>query len=287
MNWKSIRLWLSTPFFLLDPPRARVELVLFCAVFGCIFLNLFHPLNLDQWFVHANQPIYFILISFSVVGLVANLVTQFALRSFFKERTSTRLSFFVWVIVDYVVIALAAHVANHFITHDPLFDFTEFSKTLINTFLILILPYSLGLLLLSLRDKVRTVEALTLKINQLAQPARVEIKDENGKTAMTVDAKNILYFKSEDNYVFVYYKVDEEIKKELVRTSLKRLEHELGTEPFVRIHRSYMINTLNLVAATRSSGGYRVVIDTALKVTFPVSSSYQSIFEERLLSKSL
>ncbi|MBS1557396.1 MAG: LytTR family transcriptional regulator [Bacteroidetes bacterium] len=286
MNWKSVRLWLSTPFTLLDSMRARLQLVLFCALFGCIFLTLFHPLNLDQWFVRSNKPIYSILLFFSAAGLAAIMVTQLALRSFFNGYASTRLSFFAWMTVDYIVIALAAHTTNHFITNDPLFDLTELTKTLGNTFLILIVPYALGLLLLSLRDQVRTVEALTLKINQPIKSAWVEIKDENGKTVISVDAKSVLYFKSEDNYVFVYYKLDDEVKKELIRTTLKRLEQELDTAAFVRIHRSYMINTLNLVAATRAANGYRVVIDSTLKATFPVSSTYQSVFEDRFLPQT-
>lgn len=285
MNWNSVRLWFSAPFTLLDSFRVRLQLVLFCALFACLFLNLFHPLNLDQWFVRSNKPIYSILLFFSAAGLAAIMVTQLALRSFFKGYASTRLSFFAWMTVDYIVIALAAHTTNHFITNDPLFDWAELTKTMGNTFLLLIVPYSLGLLLLSLRDRVRAVEELTLKMSQTIKPTRVEIKDENGRTVISVDAKSVLYFKSEDNYVFVYYKLDDEVKKELIRTTLKRLEQELDTEAFVRIHRSYMINTLNLVAATRAASGYRVVIDPTLKATFPVSSTYQSAFEDRFLSQ--
>jgi DNA-binding LytR/AlgR family response regulator len=80
--------------------------------------------------------------------------------------------------------------------------------------------------------------------------------------------------------------MEETIKKELIRTNLKKLEQELNFGNFVRIHRSYMINTQNLISATKTSKGYQVILDADSNLVLPVSVTYQSIFVEKCIQKA-
>lgn len=53
----SVFTWFRKPFRLLDSMRARVKLVIFSGVFGCLFLNIFHPFNINQWFNDVKAPL--------------------------------------------------------------------------------------------------------------------------------------------------------------------------------------------------------------------------------------
>nr|HPM32267.1 LytTR family DNA-binding domain-containing protein [Chryseolinea sp.] len=105
------------------------------------------------------------------------------------------------------------------------------------------------------------------------------------KVVVSMPIRNMIYFKSEDNYVLLYYKVDDEVRKELIRTNLKKLEQDLDLPNFVRIHRSYMINSRNVATVLRTSQGYRVKMDFGSDQILSVSTKYQQIFESRVLQK--
>ncbi len=282
----AVRSWFLQPFRLLDSGKSRWQLILFCGVFGCLFLNIFEPFNIGDWFEGNDAPLFIIITFFSVTGMGALVLTQFAIRPLFRIDLTTRASFFFWLLFEFFLLSLAMHVANHIVTKHAISDVGEYFQTLKHTLLVLMLPYSLALLLLFVQEQLQVVQELTLKANRPVNAETVNISDENGKVIMSLASKNILYFKSEDNYILLYYKVDNQLAKELIRTNLKKLEQELSHPNFIRIHRSYMINSQNLVSAAKTSRGYQVKMDLAAEVTLPVSITYQQDFEDRLIQKS-
>jgi DNA-binding LytR/AlgR family response regulator len=274
--------WLLKPFRLLDSIKSRWQLVIFCGVFGCLFLNIFKPFNISQWFAGVETPLFFILTFFSAAGMAALALTQFAIRSLFRIKLTTRISFFFWLLLEFFLISVAVHSVNHVIAQHPILDFVEYLQTLKYTLLVLVLPYFLAILLLYVQQQLLVVKELTLKINKTTNSETVTINDENGKVILSLASRNVLYFKSEDNYILLYYKIENQTKKELIRTNLKKLEQEINLPHFIRIHRSYMINSQNLVAATKTPRGYQVKMDLASEI-LPVSATYQQDFEDRLI----
>jgi hypothetical protein len=85
--------WFKQPFGLLDSVKARLQLVIFCGVFGCIFLNVFQPFNMGEWFVKGT-PLFFIITFFSAAGIAALALSQFALRPLFNIQLTTRIGFY-------------------------------------------------------------------------------------------------------------------------------------------------------------------------------------------------
>lgn len=277
--------WFRQPFRLLDSIAARWKLVIFCGVFGCLFLNIFQPFNLTQWFTTVKTPLFIILTFFSVAGVAALALTQFAFRSLFKVELTTRIGFLGWLLVEFFVISIAMHSVNVFLLDLPFVNFPEYLLTLKYTLMVLVLPYFLAILLLFVEQQLNIVQELTLKVFQSPATDTVTIHDENGKVVLTMPLRNIVYFKSEDNYILLYYKHENEMQKELIRTNLKKLEQELSQDYLIRIHRSYMINSQHLVSAIRTARGYQVKMNGAMD-PLPVSSTYQPSFEEKLVKKS-
>src|SRR6478609_11871458 len=89
----SIISWLRQPFRLLDSHKSRWKLVIFCGVFGCLFLNVFHPFNINEWFTNVDAPLFVILTFFCAAGMAALALTQFAIRSLFHVELTTRIGF--------------------------------------------------------------------------------------------------------------------------------------------------------------------------------------------------
>ncbi|HEX6227700.1 MAG TPA: LytTR family DNA-binding domain-containing protein [Chryseolinea sp.] len=277
--------WLRQPFNLLDTNVDRLKLVIFCGVFGCLFLIVFQPFNLNLGFSEVNAPLSIIFAFFTVAGMVALSLTQFAFRRLFNVRLTTRLSFLLWSLVEFFFIALAVHVIDILVLGRSFFDVNEFMLNLKHTSLVLVLPYFLGILLLHVQKQLQLVEELTVKINRAARnDDNVTINDEKGKAAMSIAVRNIVYVKSEDNYILLFHKHDQHLQKELIRTTLKRLEQELGLPNMIRIHRSYMINSQNLISAVKTPKGYKVKMGSDTAHHLPVSVTYQKAFEAKVVS---
>lgn len=276
--------WFRQPFRLLDTVQSRWKLVIFCGVFGCLFLNIFKPFNLTQWFITAKTPLFIILTFFSAAGMAAIALTQFAFRALFKVELTTRIGFLGWLLVEFFVISIAMHTVNVFFLSLPFINIPEYLVTLKYTLMVLVLPYFLAILLLFVEQQLQVVQELTLKVNR-PETGNVTIHDENGKVVLTMPLRNMLYFKSEDNYILLYYKHESEVRKELIRTNLKKLEQELDLTSLIRIHRSYMINGQNLVSAIKTSRGYQVKMEGTTE-PLPVSATYQQSFEEKMIQKS-
>jgi DNA-binding LytR/AlgR family response regulator len=283
----AIAAWLRQPFRLLDTVQSRWKLIIFCGVFNCIFLNIFKPFNINQWFDNVNAPLIVVLTLFSVAGMIALSLTQFVLRWIFDLQLTTRIGFFAWLLVDIFFISIAVHTVDIIFLDLPLFNLSEYLENLKHTLLVLALPYFIGILLLYVQQQlevVKELKELTLKANKPVNPVEnVTITDENGKVAMNVQLRNIVYFKSEDNYILLYYKFENELKKELIRTNLKKLEQELRQPNLIRIHRSYMINSQNLLSAVKTSRGYKVRMEVEPQHHLPVSATYHRTFEEKLV----
>jgi DNA-binding LytR/AlgR family response regulator len=216
--------------------------------------------------------------------MVALALTQFVFRWLFNLQLTTRIGFLAWLLVDIFFISIAVHTVDILFLGLSFFDFSEYLENLKHTVLVLVLPYFIGLLLLYVQQQLEVVKELKLKAKTPVNAFEtVTITDENGRLAMNVQLRNIVYFKSEDNYILLFYKSENELKKELIRTNLKKLEQELNQPSLIRIHRSYMINSQNLQSAIKTSRGYKVRMEVEPQHHLPVSATYHRIFEEKVV----
>lgn len=92
----------------------------------------------------------------------------------------------------------------------------------------------------------------------------------------SVDVARLQWAVSEDGKVRLHHACGETF---FVRDRLKELERQLGPSKFVRIHKSYMVNTRHVSEVQRwSSGGLLLKICDKEQITLPVSRRYASRF---------
>ncbi len=102
----------------------------------------------------------------------------------------------------------------------------------------------------------------------------IEITSESEKEKLVLRPHNLLLIKSIDNYVEVYSNSENKIKTTLLRSSLKRIEENLGSYPVLfRCHRTYMVNVKNISNVTGNSQGYKLSFNS-INFSVPVSRSY-------------
>lgn len=98
---------------------------------------------------------------------------------------------------------------------------------------------------------------------------------------LTVLSDDLLYVKSEGNYIEIAYMSDGVVKTQLLRNALNQVEGILPGSDFMRIHRSYIVNAGMLGSVILSGSSYSVRMrETDLRL--PVSRSMIRAVRDRI-----
>jgi len=96
------------------------------------------------------------------------------------------------------------------------------------------------------------------KVEEPITPKKMELFAENGKDSLSIPPNDLLYMQSADNYVEIIYQKDTEVKKEILRNTLQRLEKQIGITDILRCHRSYIINLSQVERVSGNAQGYKL-----------------------------
>jgi hypothetical protein len=105
---------------------------------------------------------------------------------------------------------------------------------------------------------------------------------ENGKPACQLKADAIQYIRSEGNYFEVYHlNEDSQLKKQLVRNTLRAAEDLLDGAQFWRVHRSYLVNLRQVETVSGNARDLELEMkNTGLRI--PVSRSKANLLTQKL-----
>lgn len=267
--------YLSQPFSPLNNWRNRVFLILFCGCFASFFIYYFNPFDIENWQFSSILAQNLSIHSMGLIGILAISISQFLLRPLLGYQRFSRGTFILWFLFElFLLTSINFLIFGSEIPTTAAF-LKEYWLSFKYTISILLIPYTIALLILSLYEKAPEVES-DLPFNSL-----LRIEDENDKLVLSLALDTILFAKSESNYIAVHYLEGNTLKKKLVRSSLKKLESEINNPQFFRTHRSYMVNLNKITAVNPTKKGHELVLsDGDHKV--PVSSSYKTAFEEQM-----
>ncbi|MEQ6120157.1 LytTR family DNA-binding domain-containing protein [Reichenbachiella sp. MALMAid0571] len=233
-----VRGWLNQPFTLLDRKRDKLFLITAIGLFGFLFMYLYNPFNITKWFAGGDWENSIIFFQFSLIAVFTLSIMEFGVRPLLGLNSLTHLSFIFFVICELMLFSSIMFFSYEFITSLPTQGIYDFIDIFRYSALILIIPYSATLFYFNYRQ---VVSAIPDYGNHL-----IQIKDENDKLQLAVDQDQLTTIVATDNYVTVYYQKEARQSKELIRTSLKKLESELRNTTVIRCSRSTMINVKNI-----------------------------------------
>lgn len=272
--------FLKQPFHLLDRKQNRWLLVIVTGIYVVLFMNLYLPFSVDRWYKNETIPLFVILSSFGLIGMAVLMISQLGIRELLKIRVVKMYGIILWFLVELALLT----VTMYFIYGDTGLTGMDLANEVFLTFkytiLVLIIPYAGVLFYLFSTQQGESIDTLLTASNHL-----VNILDENGELHMAVDLEQVLFLKSADNYVAVYFFRDGKVKKELVRTSLKRLETELDEFPIRRCHRSYMVNIKKISVSMKSNQGLSLALKDYSEESIPVSKNYKAFFTRLIKEK--
>lgn len=273
--------WLAAPFRLLEPVRNRVWLIAFCGAFSFGFMCLFTPFNMNQWYNGGPFTVTGVFAAFSGSGIAALCISQFGLMRLKGIKPLRHWQFLAWFMGESVLVAAIVNLVNVSL-HDYLsFTWYEYWETYKYGFGVLALPYSIALLWFQSRVPAPRPAAIPVATPETKESAHLLIRDEYDKLALSLLPENLLMVKAEDNYVQVFYRNGQGVKKELVRSSLKKLEPQLAGFGITRAHRSFMVNVSNVLLFKKNAKGHYLVISGMDDQPVPISASYLPQFQQK------
>ena len=86
----------------------------------------------------------------------------------------------------------------------------------------------------------------------------VTLVADNEKDTLTLLSRDLLFIESSDNYCTIVYLKNGQVAKPLLRSSLSRLEKQIGLKHIVRCHRSFVVNLDRVERVTGNAQGYKL-----------------------------
>jgi hypothetical protein len=116
--------------------------------------------------------------------------------------------------------------------------------------------------------------------NRLKEAERIEVEvdmevySDNKSDKLVLKYKNIVFVKSADNYIEIYYFENNVLEKKLLRGTLKNIEAQLSNiRSFIRCHRTSIVNVNYVEQLSRSYSGYNLKMNN-FDEKIPVSRQY-------------
>lgn len=228
--------------------------------------------------VNSNQSILYI-ISLIILGFITLITSRVLFYKTNKRKPLTFKNFCTWIILEIVSIILVLSVFAWSINEPNTRSFTTIiERTTISVFSVLFIPYLVSWLYFSLKEKEKELkEVLAESAEAQLEDVKglVNFSDEKGVLRMSLRAEDLLYLKSADNYVYIYYLNNKkEIVNYLLRNTLKNIEENNSNTNLIRCHRFYMVNSRNVKLLRKAKDGLLLELDTESLCEIPVSKTY-------------
>jgi len=253
-----------------------IKFLIFTAFFSMVFINIYSPFGSKHW-MNISQTRFFLTSGVMVIaGIFILALSRLVMYLIAKRLAIAYWRYFTWIVVEIAIIALCYSFTmklGYKLSH----DFIElFYTAFLYTLLVLFLPYSVTWLYFALQDAENVIKKMTTEESFVDLGVDLlHFKDDKENLRFSVSLNNLLFIESADNYLEINYLNKGKVVRFILRNSMKTIEEKFGTKPpFLRCHRSYMINIDKIKVLRKDKEGVFLVFDIEGLMDIPVSKSY-------------
>jgi hypothetical protein len=262
--------------------KHNAKVIFFISVGVLAFILVFQPIEI---YSHPRKLVFLIAGFFlsTFVTLAINLLVLPSLfpRLFRSEKWNVgkEILWDIWLLLnvsfaDFLIYTRLFEIMN--------LHFSDVGKIL----LIACLPVAV-LIVINQERLLRAHLKSALQMNERLMKSRnlketlIHLESEYKTDSISITADALVLIRSADNYIEVYYRSNGNVKKQMVRSSLKKAEETLRDFDFIfKCHRSYIININHIKEVRGDSQGYTLFFD---QIDFPVPVSQNYIEEFKKL----
>ena len=258
--------------------RNLVIMVTSAAAFAFLFIIIYKPFNVEHWaevsqFVFVACVMGVVLLGMSIAAISRVIMCYYA-----KKHSITYLGYIAWVFVELVLMSVAFTICST-LTGVQLDIWQAFEKSLLNTSLILLIPYIVCITAFTLQDRNQRLRQFEDDYDKAIQQRAatkglISFYDERGELQLSVMKENLLYIESADNYINIWYMKSNLPKKLMLRNTLKRTAELLADTCVMRCHRGFMVNMEQVKVLRREKESFYLELGIEGIKDIPVSKTY-------------
>jgi hypothetical protein len=273
--------FLKKPYPFNDDLKHNTKIIFFISMGVFLFLFLFQPLEIVSL---ENKDKYYLVIGFGIITFLSLSLNLLILPSLFSRilngsswNVKKEIFWDIWILFTVGV--------GYFLYYKALGLMVFGFDTIITMILIAIVPTSVLIVFNRnrlLRSNLRSATELNKKLKEFKSiPDKlVHFVSDYQKDNLSIKVSLILFVRSANNYIEVFWKEELGIKSQMVRCSLTKAEEILKDYKFIfKCQRSYLANVNYIDKIEGSQQGYRLFFD---KIDFPipVSKNYADKLKE-------
>lgn len=267
--------FLNKPYPFNDDLKHNSKIIFFIClgIFG--FLYLFQPLDVSAI---ANRQKVFVILGLGVVTFLSLSLNLLMFPSLFPKIFLKR----VWTIKKEILwdIWIFSTISVGYYLYFKAIGIFEIDFYLIVKLIAIAIVPIAGLITINynrmLRSHVKLLNGINTKLNEnkSKDDQLVHFKSDYTKDSLSIKVNLLLFIRAANNYIEIFWKENEHIKSQLVRTSLKKAEDILTEYKFIfKCHRSYLINTNFIDKVEGSIQGYKLFFEK-IDFSIPVSKNF-------------
>lgn len=272
----------------------QITMIIFVPIFALFFIALYSPFDFDRidsdahflsWLnVSRELLVQLITIFLILIGMAVAAISRWLMALYTRKRQISYVHYIAWIACEILVMTLMFTIVALF-TDTNKGIITLFKNSLIKTFLMLLIPYTLCYIYFIWQERVAQLRMLRERIAEdetALQAAYVQIFDEKGEMRLSVRREHLLLIESADNYICVWYTNNNAPKKVLVRNTLKQVAEQLASTHIQRCHRSYLVNLDHVKVLRREKEGIFVELGIVGVPDVPISKTYSDSIQKWL-----
>lgn len=269
-----IHFW-NQPILFLQSRRDKWLFILFINVYSAIFLLFFQPFGVNNY--DPTHQIRSELLMGVGVFFLANMLVmciyEFAIVPF-VFRSKARYVFAFNMLCLLLVLSTSTYLTYNYVGNFHDWSWKSYLGFIRDIGLMSSIPMVLILLFLQQRQARREVAHLQRHVAQQEKPTDIRcLSAANGKDKLYIAEDKLLVLEAQDNYVAIYYREKDLVKRSLLRSSLKRLEEQLNGSALLRCHRSYLLHPMQIEKISGNAHQLQIRMK-GLDKTIPVSRQY-------------
>lgn len=287
--------WFSSPYPFLFTFKRNI---IIASVFGLLSFVL-NALRLSETFAsqHFLYPKYWVSIGFGIVVFLSIIfVFQIIPQLFIKPSKKNN-----WIAADeiklilllFLVMIIFIYIYFVGISYTPKFFFSQtfitklllyfFSASIPFSFLVVWVNYTILLKqnLAKVKEHNHLLQKIVKQVENKTQD-KIIIPSNTKKETIEFNVNDLLFIKSEGNYITIYEKTDDTASHSLFRASLHDvLQHLIAFPQIIQVHRSYIVNIRNISHTQGNARNYQLFFEN-YDGSVPVSRNKFKEFNQNL-----
>lgn len=274
--------FLYKPYPFNDDLKHNAKVILFISLGVLAFLLAYQPVEISTL---SSRELFYLAVGVALSTFLLLTLNLIVLPSFFPKVFNST----VWNIkreILWNIWILFTISGSDLIFYSRLFEIFEMSfYDIIKIMLLGLLPVAVLVIINHqrlLQANLRSARELNRRLmdRRKQQDKLIDFQSDYKNDVLSVRAGSLILIKSADNYIEVYYEGKGSVKKQMVRSSLKRAEEAVKHFDFIfKCHRTFIVNLHYIKEIQGRPNGYPLYL-THLDFPVMVSQNFVKPFNK-------